>query len=142
MIKKILVFLVLSVYLLTATSCRSTKGQDSIYSQYEEILAESDLSPTTSDTSSDNDSSDNSSSSKNSTNKTSSDKTNNTSKDSNSKKHTHTYQDATCTEPEKCTVCGATNGKANGHSFHNGECIYCNVLEENYLRCRVKLCLE
>ncbi len=27
----------------------------------------------------------------------------------------HTYQDATCTTPKKCTVCGATSGEALGH---------------------------
>ena len=29
----------------------------------------------------------------------------------------HTWADATCTEPKTCTVCGATEGKALGHSY-------------------------
>ena len=29
--------------------------------------------------------------------------------------HTHSWQEATCTEPRKCTICGATEGEALGH---------------------------
>lgn len=29
----------------------------------------------------------------------------------------HSWQDATCTEPKTCTICGATEGEANGHSY-------------------------
>lgn len=29
----------------------------------------------------------------------------------------HTWADATCTEPKTCTVCGATEGEALGHSY-------------------------
>lgn len=31
--------------------------------------------------------------------------------------HTHSYADATCTEPKTCTVCGATVGSASGHAW-------------------------
>ncbi len=31
--------------------------------------------------------------------------------------HEHTYSDATCTEPKTCSVCGATDGEAFGHSY-------------------------
>ena len=31
--------------------------------------------------------------------------------------HIHTFAQATCTMPQTCTVCGATNGKALGHDF-------------------------
>ena len=29
----------------------------------------------------------------------------------------HVWKEATCTEPKTCTICGATEGSANGHSF-------------------------
>lgn len=39
----------------------------------------------------------------------------------------HSWQDATCTEPKTCTICGATEGEANGHSFTNGVCSVCGI---------------
>ena len=38
-------------------------------------------------------------------------------------RHVHTWQDATCTEPKTCTVCGATEGKALGHRWDEGTAI-------------------
>ncbi len=37
----------------------------------------------------------------------------------------HTWVDATCTEPKKCSVCGTTEGEALGHTTTNGICDYC-----------------
>lgn len=34
----------------------------------------------------------------------------------------HSWKEATCTEPEICTVCGATNGSAKGHSWKEATC--------------------
>ena len=33
----------------------------------------------------------------------------------------HSWKDATCTAPETCSVCGATQGEALGHSWNDGE---------------------
>lgn len=38
--------------------------------------------------------------------------------------HTHSYVDATCTEPKTCTVCGETAGSALGHTW---EAVYSTV---------------
>lgn len=38
--------------------------------------------------------------------------------------HAHSYSDATCTAPAKCS-CGATNGSALGHFYENWICIRC-----------------
>ena len=34
----------------------------------------------------------------------------------------HTWVDATCTEPKFCSVCGETEGTANGHSWVDADC--------------------
>lgn len=34
----------------------------------------------------------------------------------------HTWEDATCTEPKMCSVCGETEGKALGHMWDNPPC--------------------
>ncbi len=47
--------------------------------------------------------------------------------------HTHSYSDATCTEPAKCS-CGKVNGKALGHSYNNGVCSRCNAQDPNYVK--------
>ena len=39
----------------------------------------------------------------------------------------HNYSDATCTEPQTCTRCGATTGTALGHNLVNGVCTRCGV---------------
>ena len=36
--------------------------------------------------------------------------------------HTHEWQDATCTEPQTCTICGATEGEALGHDWQEATC--------------------
>ena len=40
---------------------------------------------------------------------------------------THTWKDATCTDPKTCKVCGVTEGTANGHGAANaeGKCSVC-----------------
>lgn len=37
-------------------------------------------------------------------------------------KTNHSYTDATCTTPMKCTKCGEVSGSALGHSFNNATC--------------------
>ncbi len=37
----------------------------------------------------------------------------------------HTWEDATCTSPKKCTVCGETTGEALGHTTDDGTCSRC-----------------
>lgn len=46
--------------------------------------------------------------------------------------HTHNFAPATCTSPKKCS-CGATEGKALGHSYKNGVCTRCSAVDPNYL---------
>ena len=36
--------------------------------------------------------------------------------------HEHQWNDATCTEPETCSVCGETRGEALGHRWKSGGC--------------------
>ena len=36
--------------------------------------------------------------------------------------HTHEFEDATCTEPKICKVCGETDGKALGHDWQEANC--------------------
>ena len=44
----------------------------------------------------------------------------------------HAYADATCTAPKTCTVCGATDGQALGHSFAQGKCARCGEAQPGY----------
>ena len=39
----------------------------------------------------------------------------------------HTWNDATCTAPKTCSTCGATSGKALGHSYDGDSDADCNV---------------
>ncbi len=41
----------------------------------------------------------------------------------------HTWNDATCTDPKTCSVCGATEGDALGHSYDNFYCTVCGDAE-------------
>ena len=45
--------------------------------------------------------------------------------------HTHSFSDATCTEPKKCS-CGAVEGTALGHDYKDGVCTRCNEKDPNY----------
>ena len=45
--------------------------------------------------------------------------------------HTHSFSDATCTQPKTCS-CGATDGNALGHNFENGTCTRCGDKDPNY----------
>ena len=36
--------------------------------------------------------------------------------------HTHTWKDATCTEPKTCSDCGETEGEALGHTWKDATC--------------------
>lgn len=40
--------------------------------------------------------------------------------------HQHTFSDATCTDPAKCTECGEVQGEALGHTTEVGMCERCN----------------
>ena len=44
--------------------------------------------------------------------------------------HTHSFSNATCTEPKKCT-CGFTDGVASGHKYSGYKCNVCNGLNPN-----------
>ncbi len=46
------------------------------------------------------------------------------------KEHTHVFADATCTAPKTCE-CGATEGKALGHTYVDGKCA-CGAKDPNY----------
>ncbi len=46
--------------------------------------------------------------------------------------HNHIFNDATCTTPKTCDICGATSGFANGHSFANGYCPICGEYDPEY----------
>ncbi len=46
--------------------------------------------------------------------------------------HTHSFSNATCTEPKKCS-CGATEGSALGHNYQNGKCTRCSATDPNYV---------
>lgn len=39
----------------------------------------------------------------------------------------HSWRDATCTTPKKCSECGITVGSALGHTTTNGTCTRCNT---------------
>ena len=41
----------------------------------------------------------------------------------------HSWMAATCTTPETCSVCYATQGEALGHDYQNGECTRCHAEE-------------
>ncbi len=45
-------------------------------------------------------------------------------------KTSHSYADATCTEPQTCTGCGATTGSALGHDYVNGKCTVCDAYDD------------
>ncbi len=45
--------------------------------------------------------------------------------------HTHSYSNATCTSPKKCS-CGATNGNALGHNYSGKYCTRCGASNPNY----------
>ncbi len=49
-----------------------------------------------------------------------------------SSEHTHSFGEATCTQPKKCD-CGATEGDALGHNFENGICTRCSEKDPDYL---------
>ena len=42
--------------------------------------------------------------------------------------HEHEYAEATCTEPETCTICGETKGEALGHTVDIGACTRCKEM--------------
>ena len=45
--------------------------------------------------------------------------------------HTHSFSDATCTSPKKCS-CGATEGKALGHDYIDEKCSRCGAVDATY----------
>ena len=44
----------------------------------------------------------------------------------------HTWTDATCNAPKTCSVCGATEGEAAGHSYTQGVCVHCGEAQAGY----------
>ena len=48
--------------------------------------------------------------------------------------HEHNFLLATCTSPKKCLSCSATEGTAKGHSYDNGYCTSCYILDPSYER--------
>ena len=44
--------------------------------------------------------------------------------------HVHKWTDATCTDAKTCSVCGATDGEALGHTYDNACDVDCNVCSE------------
>lgn len=46
--------------------------------------------------------------------------------------HTHSFSDATCTEPAKCE-CGETEGEALGHNYSEGVCSRCGAADPDYV---------
>jgi uncharacterized protein YgiM (DUF1202 family) len=41
----------------------------------------------------------------------------------------HTFRDATCTTPKTCSVCGNASGLAQGHSYTDGKCGFCDAVD-------------
>ena len=39
--------------------------------------------------------------------------------------HDHEWDDATCTAPKTCKICGTTEGEVLEHNFIDGNCTYC-----------------
>lgn len=47
--------------------------------------------------------------------------------------HTHSFTEATCTNPATCISCGETKGTTINHNYNNGSCIYCGKNDPNYV---------
>ena len=47
----------------------------------------------------------------------------------------HSWMDATCTEAQKCLICGETKGSPLGHDYSNGYCTRCSSADPNYVSC-------
>lgn len=45
----------------------------------------------------------------------------------------HNWRPATCTAPETCSICGATEGNALGHRYSEGYCIRCDEKDPAYV---------
>ncbi len=45
----------------------------------------------------------------------------------------HSWNEATCTAPMTCTVCGTTTGTTADHSYVNGSCTTCGNADPNYI---------
>lgn len=45
----------------------------------------------------------------------------------------HYWLDATCTEPQKCSLCGETQGYSLGHYYSKGYCTRCSASDPNYV---------
>lgn len=43
----------------------------------------------------------------------------------------HSWNDADCTNPKTCSLCGATEGEALDHNYENGSCTYCGEPDPN-----------
>ena len=49
----------------------------------------------------------------------------------------HRFTDATCTDPQLCTVCNATQGSSLGHSFKDGACGRCGEKDPSIVSYKV-----
>ena len=45
----------------------------------------------------------------------------------------HSWNNATCTSAKTCSRCGSTNGSALGHSYSSGKCSRCGASDPNYV---------
>lgn len=46
----------------------------------------------------------------------------------------HSWEKATCTSAKKCSWCGVTDGSSLDHSYYNGNCSYCGSSDPNYVQ--------
>ncbi len=46
----------------------------------------------------------------------------------------HTWTDADCDTPKTCSVCGATEGDALGHTYVSGTCTVCGAADPDYVQ--------
>ena len=46
----------------------------------------------------------------------------------------HSWNNATCTSAKTCSRCGSTNGSALGHSYSSGKCSRCGASDPNYVK--------
>lgn len=55
----------------------------------------------------------------------------------------HDWKSATCTEPKKCTICGKTEGNANGHNYNSShKCYSCGQIDPSVNQILSKCSLE
>ena len=45
----------------------------------------------------------------------------------------HRYNEASCTEPKTCELCGETEGEPIGHRYSDGYCLECGAEDPSYI---------